>query len=358
MCFDHPQDTLLFEVLGSEYFQGKEEDKRHAQPVAETSERAFSDLEGSKGHEDSVEDTDRVFQKQRESKWISFRRNPRIKTGKDERVTLKALAGEYLPESRFYGNFLNGERGIIFPRGYAVEQELIRLSEKDPEGPWILPVFVECSKTERPRIFRAYLIDEVAYAKFLGKFVSKEELQSLQERIALLEQDYSRLRKFISKKLMVYIDFQNLYHSMKQMQKKIDITLIDKILSILSGYHTEIPKVDENKKLVYIFDFYHPGFSHFYSHWHERGYHFIEVHGGLDNNPTDTVMIEHAKDMLIVHREKIDTFCLVSGDGDFAQLLVEMKSNKLEVIVAGFQNTHQTLRTLADIYCDLTEYFH
>lgn len=294
-----------------------------------------------------------------QSRWVFFRKKSSAEAIPPEQGLLKLIGTTQFQvwNSSFYGMLSDGaSTKPVYPSTYAIEQELLNYEKADPRGPWYLPVFI----TETPFAFRAYAIDDSQLNLLRGKWVPESDYLALKREVSDIRSIVMRLHEEchepVAQKVLIFIDYQNLYRSLKE--HAID-WMIEDVIEILCRWGAPVRRketLDDGESLVYIFDFFHSGFVDLYTAWKMKKYNFIEVTPGPSGtNPTDRVIIETAKTELQRLKDKIDAFCIVSGDKIFHEILTEARLMGKKTIVAAFpDSTARELYIVSDLYCNLS----
>lgn len=292
------------------------------------------------------------------SMWVSFRVNPRPRVFEGGvKIGTKEIGGEVVRTSRYIGTFCSGKFGFVFPYSYLVEQEIEKREKLNPDGPWILPVFVKESRNA----FQAYAIDDVTLAQERGELIGRDVFQTLEARVYIISKLLLRIQSGISaERIMIVIDFPYLYKSIQE--EKITSSDIDDIIELICKWGVPIRR-DETilgEKRVYIIDFYNPEFVDLYETWKNRGYKFIPVYPDESGvNPTDKVIIDTSLAEIDRIKEEVDAFCLVSGDRHFHDVVRDIRQMGKKVMIASFhRNTAKEMYIIADYYCDLSFCLH
>lgn len=183
-------------------------------------------------------------------------------------------------------------------------------------------------------------------------------------------EEQSSPTQFIScKKLMIFIDGQNLFQISKEKGVRFDISKIAELLSegydlIRVYYYTGIPTMNSwNRKKESLKDFQKKLNKQMqFLDSLELKHHFEVIKKPLGFS--EGRLIEKGVDVKIASdiiwhglSDNYDAFVLISGDKDLMDCLVRMKDNGKLVIVANFEGKiSRELKKLADKYINLSEY--
>src|SRR3989344_6069525 len=286
-----------------------------------------------------------------ESRWIFFRRRKGSEAfTEEERMIKVGVQGFRVVESDYIGS-ISGQWKPCYPGTYPVEQELRRLEGINPCGPWYIPVYV----TETPRSFRANLIDDEKLMRFVGKYIETDRVRAIESDMHLLRRIVYQIRDAQKpQRMLILVDYQNLYKSIQENDVQASL---ETVVDLVCQYGAPIRRQEtfQDESLVYIFDFFYLGFIDLYTAWQSKGYNFVRVESKVRGiNPTDNVIIERARQELRRLKDHIDTFCVISGDRAFHEIISEARILGKKTMVAAFSNAmSRDLYVASNMYCDL-----
>lgn len=294
------------------------------------------------------------------SEWVSFRVNPRprnIEGG--AKIGTDVVGGEVVHNSRYIGTFYSGRQGFVFPYSYIVEYELEKQEKKSPDGPWVMPIFAKESRNS----FQAYAIDDRKLDLQKGDDpCDKNKLRTLEAQVFVIHRMYQRIiNRAVAEKIIIVIDYQYFSKSIREEGKTAGL---DELVDLICWWGAVVRR-DENIggiKRVHIVDFFNPMFSDLYESWKSRGFQPVQVEdyrAPLENsiieNPTDKIIIETSLREVEALHDDVDTFCLVSGDRHFHNLIRDIRGKGKKVLVASFKrNTTRDMYVAANLYIDLS----
>lgn len=267
-----------------------------------------------------------------------------------------------IPRSKYWGTVADGSsQKPVFPSSYIVEEKIAQLEKKDSEGPWYLPVFVQ----ETVGALKAYAIHDEEYNIWQGKWCAKSEQARLEKECRDLKRKVDEIyTKQVSQRVAIFIDYQNFYKTLKERNFLLGTEVefkVEDVVDAVCRWPSPLRMTEKlgDETLVFLFDYFHPGFMDLYTAWQFKGYQFIRIEPARDGtNPTDLVIFGKAISEIERLKDSIDVFCVVSGDKRFHEVLSHARSLGIKTLVASFaHNTAKQLYIVADYFCDLDLFF-